>query len=239
MPSGLAGVQQQITTPDKANATYASGLVFPLRDDDPDYPALVIANVIYGGSTLASRLAMRVRQHDGLSYRVGASFFASSFDPRATIMTNAICNPQNIGKVEKAIAEEWARLLRDGVTADELTQAKHGYLQAQKVARASDAALARLLAHLSHVGRTMAYTAKVENTIAALTPEQVNAAVRQHIDPQALVIVTAGDFDVQTAGSQPKYVAFSHFMVACFGRVPMLACLLANSCDLATAQCRS
>ena len=202
-PSGLAGVQQQITTPDKANATYASGLVFPLRNDDTDYPALVIANVIYGGSTLASRLATRVRQQEGLSYGVSASFSASSFDPRATITTNAICNPQNIGKVEKAIAEELARLLRDGVTADELTQATHGYLQAQKVARSSDAALARLLANLSHVGRTMAYTAEVENTIAALTPAQVNAAVRTHIDPQALVIVTAGDFNVQTAGGQP------------------------------------
>jgi zinc protease len=202
-PAGLTGVQQQITTPDKANATYASGLVFPLRDDDPDYPALVIANVIYGGSSLASRLGTRVRQHEGLSYSVGTSFSASSFDLRATLTTNAICNPQNIGKVHKAIAEEWARLLRDGVTADELTQAKHGYLQAQKVARASDTALARMLANLSHIDRTMAYTAEVENQIAALTPERVNAAVRKHLDPQALVIVTAGDFDVQTADGLP------------------------------------
>jgi zinc protease len=46
----------------------------------------------------------------------------------------------------------------------------------------------------------MAYTAEVETKITALTPEQVNAAVRQHLDLQALVIVTAGDFDVQTAG---------------------------------------
>src|SRR5262245_6015994 len=202
-PSGLTGVRQQIATPDKANATYTSGLVFPLRDDDPDYPALVIANVIYGGSTLSSRLGTRVRQHDGLSYGIGANFSASSFDPRATITTHAICNPQNIGKVEQAIAEELARLLRDGVTADELTQAQHGYLQAQKVTRASDAALARMLASLSHVDRTMAYTAEVETKIAALTPAQVNAAVRKHLDPQALVIVTAGDFDVQIAGSQP------------------------------------
>jgi zinc protease len=202
-PSGLAGVQQQITTPDKDNATYTSGLVFPLRDDDPDYPALVIANVIYGSSTLASRLATRVRQHDGLSYGVSARFAASSFDPRATLTTHAICNPQNIGKVAKAIAEEWARLLHGGVTADELIQATHGYLQAQRVARASDAALARMLANLSHVGRTMAYTVEVENTIATLTPAQVNAAVRTHLDPQALVIVTAGDFEVQTAGGQP------------------------------------
>jgi zinc protease len=203
VPAGLTGVRQQIITPDKANATYTSGLVFPLRDDDPDYPALVIANIIYGGSSLSSRLGTRVRQHDGLSYNVGASFSASSFDPRATITTNAICNPQNIGKVAKAIDEEFARLLRNGVTADEVTQAQHGYLQAQKVARASDATLARMLVSLSHVGRTMAYTAEVENKIAALTPEQVNSAVRKHIDSQALVIVTAGDFEVQTIGSQP------------------------------------
>jgi zinc protease len=60
-----------------------------------------------------------------------------------------------------------------------------------------------MLVNLSRVGRTMAYTAQVENTIAALTPGQVNAAMRKHIDPQALVIVTAGDFEMQTAGSQP------------------------------------
>jgi len=60
-----------------------------------------------------------------------------------------------------------------------------------------------MLANLSYVGRTMAYTAEVENKVAALTPEQVNAAMRKHLDPQALVIVTAGDFDVQTVGGLP------------------------------------
>jgi len=135
-PAGLTGVQQQIKTPDKANATYTSGLVFPLRDDDPDYPALVIANVIYGSSTLASRLATRVRQHDGLSYDISSHFVASSFDPRATLTTTASANPHNMGKVIQAIAEEWARLLRDGVTADELRQATHGYLQARQAGRA-------------------------------------------------------------------------------------------------------
>ena len=60
-----------------------------------------------------------------------------------------------------------------------------------------------MLTNLSHVGRTMAYTAEVENQIAALTPAQINAAVRTHLDSQALVIVTAGDFEAQTAGGQP------------------------------------
>ena len=194
-PAGVKGSQQRINTPDKANATYAAGLVFPLRDDDPDYPALLMANFIYGGGSLSSRLGTRVRQQEGLSYGVGASFNASSFDPRATISTNAICNPQNIAKVEKAIAEELARLLRDGVTADELEEAKQGWLQSQQVSRTSDTALAGTLAGLSHAGRTMAYAAELEKKIEALTPEQVQAAVRKHIDPKKIVIVSAGDFD--------------------------------------------
>jgi zinc protease len=193
-PAGLVGSQQQLSTPDKANATYAAGIVFPLRDDDPDYPALVMANYIFGGSALDSRLGTRVRQQEGLSYSVGSNLSVSSFDTRASLTINAICNPQNIDRVEKAIREEFVRLLRDGVTADELERAKQGFLEAQKVRRTTDGALAGLLSDLSYAGRTMTYQAGLEAKIDDLTPDQVVAAVRTHLDPQKLVIVTAGDF---------------------------------------------
>jgi zinc protease len=196
-PAGLVGSQQQINTPDKANATYAAGMVFRLRDDDPDYPALVMANYIFGGSALASRLGTRVRQQEGLSYSIGSSLSVSSFDSRASLTINAICNPQNIGRVEQAIREEFLRLLRDGVTSEELARAKQGYLEAQKVRRTTDGALAGLLSDLSYAGRTMAYQAELEAKIDDLTPDQVMAAVRNHLDPQKLVIVTAGDFDAK------------------------------------------
>lgn len=194
-PNSLDGSQHKLNTPDKANATYVSGLVFPLRDDHPDYPALLVANFIYGGGSLSSRLGTRVRQQEGLSYGVGSSFNASSFDQRASLMMNAICNPQNIGQVEKAISEELARLLRDGVTEQELTLAKQGFLQSQKVGRTSDAALASLLASASFIGRTLQYQAELEKKIEGLTQDQVNAAVRKYVDPKQLVIVTAGDFE--------------------------------------------
>ena len=193
-PDGLVGSRQQLSTPDKANATYAAGIVFPLRDDDPDYPALVMANYIFGGSPLDSRLGTRVRQQEGLSYSVGSSLSVSSFDTRASLTINAICNPQNIDRAEKAIHEEFARLLSDGVTADELERAKQGFLEAQKVRRTTDGALAGLLSELSYTGRTMIYQADLERKIESLTPDQVVAAVRNHLDPQKLVIVTAGDF---------------------------------------------
>jgi zinc protease len=45
-----------------------------------------------------------------------------------------------------------------------------------------------------HVGRTFQYYADLEKKIEALTPEQVSAAFKKHIDPKKLVIVQAGDF---------------------------------------------
>ena len=62
-----------IVTPDKANAVYVAGMTFPMKDDDPDYPALVMGNYILGGGSLSSRLGDRVRQKEGLSYGVGSA----------------------------------------------------------------------------------------------------------------------------------------------------------------------
>jgi len=40
----------------------------------------------------------------------------------------------------------------------------------------------------------MKWDEQLEQKIQALTPEQVSAAFRKHIDPAALSIVKAGDF---------------------------------------------
>ena len=198
IPTEVAGAEHRINTPDKANATYAAGLIFPLRDDDPDYPALVIGNYIFGSGALSSRLGDRIRQKEGLSYGVSSSLSVSSFDKRAILTIMAICSPQNTAQVDKAVKEELGRLLRDGVKPDELDKARQGYLEAQKVARSSDVALAGQLSSLQHVGRTMAYEAELEKKIQALTPEQVVGALRAHLDPKKLVVVSAGDFETQT-----------------------------------------
>jgi zinc protease len=194
IPAKVVGKKEVINTPDKANANYFSMLVFPMRDDDPDYPALLMANYILGGGSLSSRLGDRVRQKEGLSYTVASMMSVDSFDPRGTLGVFAICNPENIGKVEQAIAEEIEKLLRDGVTEAELAAAKKGYLQQQAVNRTSETGLLGLLASGLHRGRTMQFQADLEKKIESLTPDQVNSALRNIIDPQKFVTATAGDF---------------------------------------------
>ena len=202
VPPGITPSQEKINTPDKANASYFAGELFAMRDDDPEYAALLMADHILGGGALSSRLGNRVRQKEGLSYSVGSSLNVSAFDKRAGFSIIAICNPTNMGKVETAIREEFERLLKDGVTAEELEQAKQGYLQTLKVHRTTDGALANLLNDCSHDGRTMKYYADLEKQISGLTPDAVSAAARKHLDPKKLSIVTAGDFEAKPAAGK-------------------------------------
>jgi len=206
VPADLTASEHKINTPDKANATYVAGIMFPLRDDAPDYPAVVMANYIFGGGSLSSRLANRVRQKEGLSYSVGSTLGVSALDERASLNISAICNPQNIDKLVKAVHEELDGLVHDGVTPEELDQARQGYLKAQMVRRTTDGALAGTLAEFRRVGRTMEFEADLEKKISALTADQVSAAAKKYFEPGKLVTVIAGDFDAEPAPAPEKKI---------------------------------
>ena len=202
-PKWTAGTQA-IETPDKANAVYYSGLSLPMKDDNPDYPALVIGDYILGAGALSSRLGDRIRQREGLSYGVRSSFTADSLDPRASVSVMAICNPGNIGKVETAVREEIDLLLKKGPSEEELTKAKAGYLQRAEVGRTDDATLAQQLNTTLLTGRTLKFQQDLETKISELTPEQVVAALRKYIDVKKLYVVTAGDFAKQKEVKETK-----------------------------------
>ena len=196
-------INEQIETPDKANAFFVAGLRLNLRDDDPDYPALVLGNYMLGGGFLNSRLATRIRQKEGLSYGVGSSLNASPLDKNGQFVASAIYAPQNVAKLEAAIKEEIARALKDGFTAEEVDAARKGYLQSRQLSRAQDSELAGRVASYRFLNRTLAWDVDFEKKIAALTPADIAAAMRRHIDVTRLTIVKAGDFKAPAkAGSK-------------------------------------
>ena len=190
----IPAINQSFETPDKANAFFLAGLRLNLRDDDPDYPALLLGNYMFGQGTLNSRLASRLRQKEGLTYGTGSSITVSPRDKNGQFVAQAIYAPQNAAKLEAAFKEEVARALKDGFTAEEVATAKAGYLQGQQVSRAQDASVARKLAQYRFLDRTLAWDAELEKKISALKPEEVNAAMRRFIDPSKITIVKAGDF---------------------------------------------
>jgi zinc protease len=189
-----APLSKTIETPDKPNAIFLAGFNLPLRDDDPDYPALALANWMLGGSGLSSRLAARIRGKEGLSYGAGSDLQAGTLDKAGNFTAYAIYAPENAAKLEAAFQEEIARALKDGFTAEEVAAGKSGWLQARQADRAQDASLARRLATYAYLGRTITWSAELEQKVSALTPEQINAALRRALDPAKIAIFKAGDF---------------------------------------------
>jgi len=184
----------KLPTPDKQNALMlVKQAGVPLTDLDADYPALTTANYLLGGSG-SSRLWTRIREKEGLSYGAGSFMKWGQFEPNTSWGAYAIFAPQNRPKVEKAFREEVARALKDGFTAAELAEAKRGLISKRRLARAQDDALAAGLAGNLYLGRDFAVSQKVDDAIAALTLEQVNAALRKYVKPDNFVLAFGGDF---------------------------------------------
>ncbi|MCS7045681.1 MAG: insulinase family protein, partial [Gemmataceae bacterium] len=191
--------KESINTPDKENAVYVAGLAFPMKRDDPDYPALLIGNHILGGS-FTSRLVVRLRQNEGLCYGVGSGLQVEAKNPYSVFRIGAICNPLNINKVDDGAIEELTKLLKEGVSAQELAEAKKAYIQEMAVKRGNDSALAGMLQQSLFLDRKFTYYAELEKKIAALQVEDVNRALRTHLSPGRIVIIRAGDFQKKNAG---------------------------------------
>ncbi len=180
-------------TPDKANATLFGRLPLKINDRSDDLPALIIVDRILGAST-ESRIPDRVREKEGLSYGIQTWLVPSSFEDNTLLNLYAIFAPQNKERVGAAITEELTRALKDGFTEAEVADAKRSLLQARRIARAQDAALAGGLVQQAYVGRTWDYAAKVDAGISDATLERVNAVLRKYVAAPGFAWSYAGDF---------------------------------------------
>ena len=188
-----AATRLEFKTPDKQNATLLIRQAVAISEGDPDHPALMLANFIFGQSG-SSRLWMRIRERGGLSYDVRSMIQWNPYEKASLWQGSAIFAPENLKAVETAFQEEVDRALNSGFTAQEVREGKNGLLNFRRLQRAQDGALSMGLARQLELGRSMADEARLEEAIGALTPEQVHAAFKRYIKPELFVKAVAGDF---------------------------------------------
>jgi zinc protease len=186
-------INRKIETPDKENAQFEAGLRIDMSESSADYPALVLANYMFGGS-ITARMPDRIRNKEGLSYGASSRFTAPADGAAALFSGTVSCNPVNMPKVEASFIDELKKTVRDGFTQAELDSAKRSYADSRKVARSQENGLAALIASHEQLGRTMLYDEQMEAKIQALTLAQVNSVFRKYLEPTEVTIVKAGDF---------------------------------------------
>ena len=188
------GGEIKINTPDKANARFGAAVSLDLNALSDEYPSARLVSYMLGGGFISSRLASRIRQNDGLSYSVWAYISANDFDQESRFIMGAITAPQNIERVHRAFVEEMLRAYKYGFEPQELAEAKKGFLGRRKVNLSDDSALASRLGDFMESGDDFEREAEFIRQVEALTVSDVNAFMRNFLNPENMFIVKAGDF---------------------------------------------
>ena len=157
---------------------------------DPDYPALFLGNQILGGGGFGTRLMEEVREKRGLTYGI-----YSSFSPMQTAGPFMI-NVQTRAQLSEATLQLVQDLLRDyianGPTEAELADAKRESLGSFPLSAASNSAVVGQLAAIGFYDMPLTWMSDFMQDLQKLTVADVHAAFKRHLDPEQLVIVTAG-----------------------------------------------
>ncbi|MGG2398134.1 M16 family metallopeptidase [Pseudomonas sp. SH1-B] len=157
---------------------------------DPDYAALYLGNQIFGGGGFGTRLMSEVREKRGLTYGVYSGF--SAMQARGPFMINLQTRAELSEGTLALVKQLLADYLRDGPTQQELDNAKRELAGSFPLSTASNADIVGQLASMGFYDLPLSYLDDFMRNVQSLTTEQVKAAMAKHLDPEALVVVTAG-----------------------------------------------
>lgn len=179
-------------TPDKEMGIIAMAFNFPMRDDHPDYLALKLANYLFG-ETMNSRLVNRIREKEGISYGAASSIEISRYEDNASLNIYAMASPHSINRAEKAIMEEWQKILDQGFSLQELSLAKESMWLSFNNSLANDVFLANALAHDLEFDRDFFRREQNMLAIKELTSADLNEAMNKWWSNAQFAIVLAYD----------------------------------------------
>lgn len=157
-----------------------------------DFYPLFMANYIWGGAGLTSRLSQEIREKEGLTY--GVYSYLSIDDKAPLLVVSFAATKDNFAKADNLLAAETERLREKGVSAAELDAAKNYLTASYNLRFASIENISEILTAMQKYNLGLDFLQKRNDYIANVTPEQVNAAAGKYFDENKMVSVEIGQF---------------------------------------------
>jgi zinc protease len=162
-----------------------------VKEQDPDYVALAIANDILGGSSFRSRLFNEVRTKRGLAYSVGSRLNSGVHDQGVWLM-RAETKLSSTQEVITRFVANMERMRTELVTDSELAEAKEAYVNSFVFSFASSSAIVGRLIELEYDGLPKDFLQQLRARVIALTKEEILTAAKKHFNPERLTIIAVG-----------------------------------------------
>lgn len=158
--------------------------------DDPDFFPAFVANEIFGGSGRQSRLSEEVRENRGLTYSVG-SFIVNNQHADLLVGQLASANDR-IAEAVNVVKQEWARIAKAGVTADELEEAKTYMTGSYPLRFDGNGRIASILVAMQIQSLSTDYINTRNDKVNAVTLDDIKRVAKRLYRPEDLRFVVVG-----------------------------------------------
>lgn len=185
-----AARDQNIFMPEKTNVTVVWGQPTGLRYADTDTLALRVGTAALG-SGFTGRLMSNVRDKEGLTYGIASYVSGDTFvDGDWRIEGNFA--PAMLEKGIESTKRQLTEWYKNGITDAELNQRKTGLAGTYKVNLSTTAGMASTILVTMNRDLELSFIDQYPARVGALTKEQVNGAIKKHLDPEKMTLIKAG-----------------------------------------------
>ena len=191
-------IREHIDLAGKSQADIVMGTLGPKRLA-PEYLAASLGNNILGQFGMMGRIGDAVREKAGLAYYASTS--VNSWIECGSWEVSAGVNPANMEKAIRLIIEELEKFRSAPVLESELQDSQENYIGRLPLSLESNAGVANSILNLERFNLGLDYFQRYPQLIREVTTSQVLQAAQKYIDPERLIIASAGS---NPAGGKKK-----------------------------------
>ena len=158
--------------------------------DDPDWYSAVVMNHVLGGGGQQSRLFNEVREKRGLAY--GASSGLRTYKRAALLVVSTASANERVADAIRVVRAEIARMRTEGVTEQELADAKTYLSGALALSLDSSGSVASLMHSLQVDGLSPDHLVRREALIAAVKIDSVRRVARRLLREETMTTIVVG-----------------------------------------------
>jgi len=158
--------------------------------DDPDFMPAYILNHVFGSGGFESRLMQELREKRGLTY--GIVTYLAPMEYGELVLGQVRSDNSRMAESIDVIGKEWARIASNGLTAKELEDAKTFLTGAYALRFDGNAPIARIMVGMQMTGLPVDYLRTRNDSVNAVTLEQINRVAARLYQPEELRFVVVG-----------------------------------------------
>ena len=178
-PSEIVQESVEIIKNDAQQAQIVQGWKVP-QIGTPDYPKLMLLNVILGASGLSSRLFMELREKKGLAYTVRSSYEVLKQSAVFSIYIGT--EPTNIQASIEGFKEEIEKIKTIPISEEELHNAKNNIIGKQQFITETNSQQSSLMAYYAISEKPFDYQKEVIEDIKNVTAKDLQDVANKYLN---------------------------------------------------------